>query len=151
AAARVMSLRDGSKKMSKSDPSEQSRIVLTDTADDIALKIRRAKTDSEPLPSEMEGLSERPEARNLVSIYAAMSDETPAAVLSRFSGQGFGPFKNALADLLVERLAPVASETQRLLQDEAHLLSVLRAGAERANSISEPIVREAERLVGFLR
>ncbi|MBS1074488.1 MULTISPECIES: tryptophan--tRNA ligase [Gluconobacter] len=151
AAARVMSLRDGSKKMSKSDPSEQSRIVLTDTADDIALKIRRAKTDSEPLPSEMDGLSERPEARNLVSIYAAMSDETPADILARFSGQGFGPFKNALADLLVERLAPVASETQRLLQDEAHLLSVLRAGAERANSVSEPIVQEAERLVGFLR
>ncbi|GBR50278.1 tryptophanyl-tRNA synthetase [Neokomagataea thailandica NBRC 106555] len=151
AAARVMSLRDGTKKMSKSDPSEQSRITLTDTADDIALKIRRAKTDSEPLPSEEAGLEGRAEARNLVAIYAAMANESVEAVLQRFGGEGFGPFKTALADLLVESLAPVAEETRRLLENEDHLLAVLRQGAERARSISEPIVQEAERLVGFLR
>lgn len=151
AAARVMSLRDGTKKMSKSDPSAQSRIVLTDTADEIAGKIRRAKTDSEPLPSEMAGLAERPEARNLVTIYAAVSERTPADILSEFGGQGFGPFKNALAELLVQKLAPIATETSRLLQDETHLLSVLRTGAERARSVADPIVNEAENLVGFLR
>ncbi|GBD56896.1 tryptophan--tRNA ligase [Gluconobacter wancherniae] len=151
AAARVMSLRDGTKKMSKSDPSAQSRIVLTDTADEIAGKIRRAKTDSEPLPSEMAGLAERPEARNLVTIYAAVSERTPADILSEFGGQGFGPFKNALAELLVQKLAPIATETSRLLQDETHLLSVLRTGAERARSVADPIVNEAESLVGFLR
>ena len=151
AAARAMSLRDGTKKMSKSDPSAQSRIVLTDTADEIAGKIRRAKTDSEPLPSEMAGLAERPEARNLVTIYAAVSERTPADILSEFGGQGFGPFKNALAELLVQKLAPIATETSRLLQDETHLLSVLRTGAERARSVADPIVNEAENLVGFLR
>ncbi|MBS1062227.1 tryptophan--tRNA ligase [Gluconobacter wancherniae] len=151
AAARVMSLRDGTKKMSKSDPSAQSRIVLTDTADEIAGKIRRAKTDSEPLPSEIAGLAERPEARNLVTIYAAVSERTPADILSEFGGQGFGPFKNALAELLVQKLAPIATETSRLLQDETHLLSVLRTGAERARSVADPIVNEAENLVGFLR
>ncbi|GBR00971.1 MULTISPECIES: tryptophan--tRNA ligase [Gluconobacter] len=151
AAARVMSLRDGTKKMSKSDPSEQSRIVLTDTPDEIALKIRRAKTDSDALPSDVEGLEDRAEARNLVAIYAAMSDETMSDVLARFGGQGFGPFKNALADLLVEKLGPVATETARLMQNEDHIISVLRAGADRAREISEPIVQEAERLVGFIR
>nr|WP_294916346.1 tryptophan--tRNA ligase [uncultured Neokomagataea sp.] len=151
AAARVMSLRDGTKKMSKSDPSEQSRITLTDTPDEIALKIRRARTDSEPLPSEAAGLEGRAEARNLVAIYAAMADESIDATLQRFGGEGFGPFKTALADLLVESLGPVALETRRLLESEDHLLSVLRQGADRARSISEPIVQEAERLVGFLR
>lgn len=151
AAARVMSLRDGTKKMSKSDPSDQSRITLTDTPDEIALKIRRARTDSEPLPSEAAGLEGRAEARNLVAIYAAMADESIDATLQRFGGEGFGPFKTALADLLVESLGPVALETRRLLENEDHLLSVLRQGADRARSISEPIVQEAERLVGFLR
>ncbi|QDH16375.1 tryptophan--tRNA ligase [Swingsia samuiensis] len=151
AAARVMSLRDGSKKMSKSDPSEQSRIVLTDTADEIALKIRRAKTDPEPLPSEIDGLAERPEARNLVTIYAAMSETTPEAILQQFGGEGFGQFKSALTDLLVAKLAPVATETQHLLKNKDHLISVLRTGAEHARSISEPIVQEAEKLVGFIR
>ncbi|MBR0559031.1 tryptophan--tRNA ligase [Neokomagataea anthophila] len=151
AAARVMSLRDGTKKMSKSDPSEQSRITLTDTPDEIALKIRRARTDSEALPSEAAGLEGRAEARNLVAIYAAMADESIDATLQRFGGEGFGPFKTALADLLVESLGPVALETRRLLENEDHLLSVLRQGADRARSISEPIVQEAERLVGFLR
>lgn len=150
-AARVMSLRDGSKKMSKSDPSAQSRIVLNDTADDIALKIRRARTDSEPLPSEEAGLEGRPEARNLITIYAAMSDKSMADVLSEFGGQGFGSFKQSLADLLVETLAPVANEARHLLDDKEHLLQVLRKGAERARTVSDPIVDEAERLVGFLR
>lgn len=150
-AARVMSLRDGTKKMSKSDPSAQSRIELTDTADEIALKIRRAKTDAEPLPSEEEGLESRPEARNLVTIYAALSGESMAQVLARFGGSGFGPFKTALADLLVTHIGPVGDETRRLLQAPDHLQAVLRDGAERANVIAEPIVREAERLVGFLR
>lgn len=150
-AARVMSLRDGSKKMSKSDPSAQSRIVLTDTADDIAQKIRKAKTDPEALPSEEAGLEGRPEARNLLTIYAAMTDKTLGDTLATFGGQGFGAFKKELADMLVEKLAPVASETRRLLDDESHLLHVLRTGADRARTVSEPIVSEAERLVGFVR
>lgn len=150
-AARVMSLRDGSKKMSKSDPSAQSRIILNDTADDIAQKIRKARTDAEPLPSEEAGLEGRPEARNLLTIYAAMSNRTLADVLGQFAGQGFGTFKQALADLLVETLAPVADETRRLMDDKAHLMQVLRQGAERARAVSEPIVSEAEKLVGFLR
>ncbi|MCX5616636.1 tryptophan--tRNA ligase [Bombella sp. TMW 2.2559] len=150
-AARVMSLRDGSKKMSKSDPSDQSRIILNDTADAITQKIRKARTDAEPLPSEEAGLEGRPEARNLLTIYAAMSGRTLADVLTQFSGQGFGTFKQALADLLVETLAPVADETRRLMDDKAHLMQVLRQGAERARAVSEPIVSEAEKLVGFLR
>ena len=150
-AARVMSLRDGSKKMSKSDPSAQSRIILNDTADEVAQKIRKARTDAEPLPSEEAGLEGRPEARNLLTIYAAMSNRTLADVLTQFAGQGFGTFKQALADLLVETLAPVADETRRLMDDKAHLMQVLRQGAERARAVSEPIVSEAEKLVGFLR
>ena len=150
-AARVMSLRDGSKKMSKSDPSAQSRIILNDTADEIAQKIRKARTDAEPLPSEEAGLEGRPEARNLLTIYAAMSNQTLAETLAQFAGQGFGSFKQALADLLVETLASVADETRRLMDDKAHLMQVLRQGAERARAVSEPIVTEAEKLVGFLR
>ncbi|GBQ16299.1 tryptophan--tRNA ligase [Swaminathania salitolerans] len=151
AAARVMSLRDGTKKMSKSDPSAQSRIELTDTADEIALKIRKAKSDADALPSEAEGLETRPEARNLVTIYAAMAERPVDDVLSEFGGQGFGPFKSALAELLVETLAPVARETRRLLEDRPHLEAILRSGAERAGAIADPIVSEAERLVGYLR
>ncbi len=150
-AARVMSLRDGSKKMSKSDASEQARIDLTDDADTIALKIRRAKTDPEPLPSEPAGLEGRPEARNLVGIYAALTDTDHAGVLRDHGGQGFGAFKGALADLLVAHLSPIAAETRRLLQDRAALDAVLREGAQKAAAIAEPIVDEAERLVGFLK
>jgi tryptophanyl-tRNA synthetase len=149
-AARVMSLRDGTKKMSKSDPSDQSRINLNDDADTIALKIRRAKTDPMPLPSDVEGLAERPEARNLVGIYAALTDTDHASVLKVHGGQGFGPFKNALTELLVEKLAPITSETSRLLSDQVALIDLLRLGAERAAAIADPIVREAERLVGFV-
>jgi tryptophanyl-tRNA synthetase len=150
-AARVMSLRDGTKKMSKSDPSEQSRINLTDDADTIVLKLRRAKTDPEPLPSEMEGLEGRPEARNLVGIYAALTDSDHAAVLRQFGGHGFGAFKTALSDLVVAHLAPISGETRRLLADAGTVESILRAGAERAAAIADPIVAEVERIVGFLK
>jgi len=149
-AARVMSLRDGSRKMSKSDPSDQSRINLTDDAETIALKVRRAKTDPEPLPSETEGLAGRAEARNLVDIYAALAGVDAASVLRAHGGRGFGPFKEALAEVLITRLAPIADETRRLIADEGYLLGVLRQGAARANALAEPIVKEAERLVGFL-
>jgi tryptophanyl-tRNA synthetase len=150
-AARVMSLRDGSKKMSKSDPSDQSRINLTDDADTIALKIRRAKTDPQPLPSEPEGLEGRPEARNLVGIYAALTDTDLAGVLREHGGRGFGTFKEALSALLVDHLAPIAARTNELLADPAGLDAILRDGAGRAAALADPIVAEAERLVGFLR
>ena len=150
-AVRVMSLRDGTKKMSKSDPSDQSRINLTDDADTIAQKIRRAKTDPEPLPSEAAGLEGRPEARNLVGIYAALTDTDHQTVLREYGGRGFGDYKKALADLLVEKLAPIATEMRRLLSDTTALDSLLRDGAARAEAIAEPIVRRAEGLVGFLR
>jgi tryptophanyl-tRNA synthetase len=150
-AARVMSLRDGAKKMSKSDASAQSRIDLTDSADDIALKIRRAKTDPEPLPSEVAGLEGRPEARNLVGIYAAITDTDHAAVLREHGGKGFGPFKQTLADLLVAHLGPIAAETRRLLADPGTVDAILREGARKAAAISTPIADEAERLVGFLQ
>jgi tryptophanyl-tRNA synthetase len=148
-AARVMSLRDGTKKMSKSDPSDQSRINLNDDADAIALKIRRAKTDPMPLPSTAEELADRPEARNLVGIYAALTDTDHAAVLTEHAGQGFGPFKNALTDLLVAKLAPITAETSRLLSDRGALIDLLKSGSDRAAEIADPIVNEAERLVGF--
>ncbi len=148
-AARVMSLRDGTRKMSKSDPSDQSRINLTDDAETIALKIRRARTDPEALPGEPAGLEGRAEARNLVGIYAAMAGTDAQAVLAEHGGRGFGGFKDALAELLVAKLAPIAGETRRLLADEGHLRGVLKAGAERAGALAEPIVAEAERIVGL--
>ena len=150
AAPRVMSLRDGTKKMSKSDPSDQSRINLNDDADTIALKIRRAKTDPEPLPSEPAGLDGRAEARNLVGIYAALEGTDHAMVLREHGGKGFGPFKDSLTALLVDRLTPIAAETDRLLSDTASLDATLRRGAEQAAAIADPIVAEVERLVGFL-
>ena len=150
-APRVMSLRDGTKKMSKSDPSDQSRINLNDDPDAIALKVRRAKTDPEPLPSEPQGLEKRPEARNLVGIYAALDGTDHAAVLREHGGKGFGVFKEALAALLVDRLRPIAGEARRLLDDPASVDAVLRDGAARAAAIADPILAEAERLVGFLR
>jgi tryptophanyl-tRNA synthetase len=148
--ARVMSLRDGTKKMSKSDPSDQSRINLTDDADTIALKVRRAKTDPLPLPEDVSGFEGRPEVRNLVGIFAALEGSDAAAVLARFGAGNFGPFKEALAELMVSKLAPIAAETRRLLADETHVAAVLREGAARANALAEPIVKEAERIVGFL-
>ena len=146
-----MSLRDGTKKMSKSDPSDQSRINLTDDADTIALKIRRAKTDPEPLPSEVAGPGGRPEARNLVGIYAALADTDHAGVLREHGGKGFGAFKEALAALLVEKLAPDRRERPAgCWPIPARLDALLRDGAARAAAIADPIVAEAERLVGFL-
>jgi len=149
-AARVMSLRDGTKKMSKSDPSDQSRINLNDDADAIALKIRRARTDPAPLPEQVAGLEGRPEARNLVGILAAITDATPEAVLRQHGGQGFAQFKEVLAEALIAHLSPIRAEMQRLLDDPASLDAALRLGAERAEAIANPIVAEAERIVGFL-
>ncbi|SHM08737.1 tryptophanyl-tRNA synthetase [Paracoccus solventivorans] len=150
AATRVMSLRDGTKKMSKSDPSDASRINLTDHADAIAQKIRKARTDAEPLPGAMEGLKDRPEARNLVNIFAALSDETPDAVLARFEGQGFGAFKPALADLAVSVLAPITRRMNELMADPAEIDRILRAGALRADAIAAPIVAEAREIMGMI-
>ncbi len=150
-AARVMSLRDGGKKMSKSDPSDQSRINLTDDADAIAAKIRRARTDAEPLPHEPQGLEGRPEARNLVGIMAALLDQDAAGVLQDHGGKGFSAFKENLAALVVEKLTPIAAETRRLLADPGTVDAILRDGAARAAAVADPIVAEAERLVGFLK
>jgi tryptophanyl-tRNA synthetase len=147
--ARVMSLRDGTAKMSKSDPSDQSRINLTDDADAIAGKIRRAKTDALPLPDAVEGLAGRPEADNLVGIYAALSGQSKAEVLSAFGGQGFGRFKPALADLVVEKLGPVSEAMRRLMADPAEIDRVLARGADRARAIAAPILAETHRIVGF--
>lgn len=150
-AARVMSLRDGTKKMSKSDASAQSRIELTDSADDIQVKIRRAKTDSDPIPMTVAELAERPEALNLLTILAAVSNQRIADIVAQFSGKGFGSVKAALSDALVERITPIGNEARRLMDDEAYLVSVLRKGAEKARAIAEPIVDEAEKIVGFIR
>jgi tryptophanyl-tRNA synthetase len=149
-ATRVMSLRDGTKKMSKSDPSDLFRINLTDTADDIAKKIRKAKTDMDALPSEPAGLKGRPEAENLVGIFAALNGGTVQDVLSQFGGGQFSGLKNALADLAVEKLAPIATEIKRLQEEQTFVDQVLAEGAARARAISAPIVREAREIVGFL-
>ncbi len=149
AAARVMSLRDGSMKMSKSDPSEQSRIHLTDDNDAIALKIRKAKTDPDPLPDDPGLLENRPEARNLVGIYAAMTGETDQQVLQRFAGQGFGAFKPALADAAVALLEPLRNRLIELRQDRAALDAILATGAERAATLAAPTLAEAYRAVGL--
>jgi tryptophanyl-tRNA synthetase len=148
--ARIMSLRDGSVKMSKSDPSDASRINLTDDADAISQKIRRARTDPAPLPESLDGLEGRPEADNLVGIYAALSGQTKAQVLGEFGGQGFGQgFKPALADLVVARFAPISAEMRRLMADKAEIDRVLDAGAEHARALAEPVIAETKRIVGF--
>jgi tryptophanyl-tRNA synthetase len=150
AATRVMSLRDGTKKMSKSDASDLSRINLTDDADTIAKKIRKAKTDPEPLPSEAAGLKGRPEAENLAGIYAALAGETLDRVLAQYGGGQFSVFKNALADLAVAKLGPIGEAIKRLQADPAHVESVLKDGSERARAIAQPIVRKAREIVGFV-
>ena len=150
AAARVMSLRDGSKKMSKSDPSDYSRIDMTDDADAIALKIRRARTDPAPLPDSPGGLADRPEAANLVGIYAALADSSAAAVCAEFAGAAFSDFKARLVDLAVAALGPIGAEMRRLAADPAHIDSVLRGGAERARALAEPVLAEARAAVGFI-
>jgi len=149
--ARVMSLRDGKAKMSKSDPSDYSRINLLDDADAIAQKVRKARTDPEPLPETAEGLAARPEADNLVGVYAALSGLSKAEVLARYAGQGFGTFKPALADLAVSVLGPISAEMRRLVGDPAEIDRILAAGAERASAAAEPVVAEAKRIVGFWR
>ena len=151
AATRVMSLRDGSKKMSKSDPSDASRINLTDDADAIAKKIRKAKTDPEPLPDSVEGLKDRPEARNLVNIYAALAGHTAAQVIRDFAGAQFGTFKPALADLAVAKLEPISSEMKRLMDDPAEIDRILGNGAARADAIARPIVEQAYEIMGMVR
>ena len=149
-ATRIMSLRDGTKKMSKSDPSDLSRINLTDDADTISKKIRKAKTDPAPLPSELEGLKERPEAENLVGIYAALADMTREAVIAEYGGQQFSAFKPALADLAVEKLAPVAGEMRRISADQAYVDSVLKDGGQRAGALAEATMKDVRRIVGLL-
>ncbi len=150
-ATRVMSLRDGSKKMSKSDASDQSRILLMDDADAISKKIKRATTDPEPLPSEEKGLAGRGEADNLVGIYAALSDTTKADVLKQYGGQGWGAFKPALADLAVAKLTPIAGEIRRLMADPATIDAFMADGAARAGVMAEKTMGEVRRIVGFLR
>ena len=147
--ARVMSLRDGFAKMSKSDPSDQSRINLTDDADAIAGKIRRAKTDPLPLPDNLDDLKTRPEADNLVGLYAALAGQTKARILETFAGQGFGTFKPALADLMVESLAPVSDTMRRLMADPAEIDRILADGAKRARLIAAPILADTRKIVGF--
>lgn len=149
-ATRVMSLRDGAKKMSKSDPSDLSRINLTDSADDISKKFRKAKTDPEPLPEAVDDLKTRPEADNLVGIYAALADTDRASVLSEFGGKQFSEFKPALVDLAVEKLAPINSEMRRLLADPGHVDAILADGAERADAIARQTMAEVREIVGFL-
>ncbi len=151
AATRVMSLRDGSKKMSKSDPSDQSRINLTDDADTIAQKFRKARTDAEPLPDTLAGLKDRPEARNLVNIYAALADMSAEAVVTEFAGKGFGAFKPALADLAVAKLSPITTEMSRLMADPAEIDRTLGEGADRADAIAQPILARAMEITGMIR
>jgi tryptophanyl-tRNA synthetase len=147
---RVMSLRDGTKKMSKSDPSDLSRINLTDPPDEIAKKVRKAKTDADGLPSEAAGLKDRPEAENLTGIYAALADTSVEAVLAEFGGGQFSGFKNALADLAVAKLAPISAEMQRLKSDSGHVETVLAQGAARARALAAPVVAEVKKIVGFI-
>ncbi|ATQ67208.1 MULTISPECIES: tryptophan--tRNA ligase [Methylosinus] len=150
-ATRVMSLRDGSKKMSKSDASDYSRINLADDADQIATKIKKAKTDPDALPSEEKGLEGRPEAQNLVGIFAALSQRAKADVLAEFGGANFSTFKNALVDLAVEKLSPITAEMRRLSADEAYVDGVLRDGAERARELARANMDAVKDIVGFLR
>jgi len=149
-ATRVMSLRDGSKKMSKSDASDMSRINMTDDAETLAKKIRKAKTDPEPLPSEAAGLEGRPEAKNLITIYSALTDSTVDAVLAEHGGTQFSGFKQALTDVVVENLAPITEEMARLKADPAYIDSLLAKGAQRADTIAQPILKEVKEIVGFL-
>ena len=150
-ATRVMSLRDGAAKMSKSDPSDMSRINLTDDADAIASKIRKSKTDMGVMPEPGEALDDRPEVKNLIAIYAALSDQSREQVTAEFAGQGFGAFKPKLAELAVSSLAPVTAEMRRLMNDPAEIDRVLKSGAERAAEIADPVVDEVKRIVGFWR
>jgi tryptophanyl-tRNA synthetase len=149
AAPRIMSLRDATAKMSKSNPSDMTRVNLNDSDDEIAQKFRKAKTDAEPLPDTVDGLEERPEARNLVTIYAALADVAPADVLAQYGGQGFGQFKPALADLAVAKLGPIRDRLVQLLDDRGEVVRVLERGSERARAIAGPVLREAQDAMGL--
>ena len=151
AAARIMSLRDGTKKMSKSDPSDYSRINMTDGPDAIAQKIKKAKTDPYPLPESLHELETRPEALNLITIFAALSEKSEASVVSEFEGQGFGDFKKCLAELAVETMGPIGKEMQRLMNYPDEVDNILNDGATKARKIAEPIISEAKEIVGFLK
>ncbi len=150
-ATRVMSLRDGSKKMSKSDPSDLSRINLTDDADTIARKVQKAKTDTQGIPSEAKGFEGRPEAENLVGIYAALAGKTVDAVLSEFGGQQFSTFKKVLAEVATEKVGRIGAETQRLMAEQGYVDSVLADGAARAHAIAKPVMDKVKDIVGLLR
>jgi tryptophanyl-tRNA synthetase len=150
-ATRVMSLKDASKKMSKSDPSPAASVLLMDDADTISKKFKRATTDPEPLPSEVKGLEGRAEADNLVGIYAALSDTTKEAVLQQYGGQGWGAFKPALADLAVAKLGPIAGEVRRMVADPGYIDGFMADGAARANAIAEQTMAEVRKIVGFVR
>ncbi|MCB5409019.1 tryptophan--tRNA ligase [Pseudogemmobacter faecipullorum] len=150
AATRVMSLRDGTKKMSKSDPSDASRINLTDDADTIAKKIRKATSDAHPLPETVEGLKDRPEARNLVNIYAALAGVPTEAVIAEFAGAQFGTFKPKLADLAVAKLSPITAEMNRYMADPSEIDRILGKGADRADAIAAPILKKTKEIVGMI-
>jgi tryptophanyl-tRNA synthetase len=150
-AARIMSLRDGYAKMSKSDPSDMSRINLSDDGDSIALKIRKAKTDAEPLPESFDELAYRPEAANLVTIYAALADRTPQSVVEEFAGRGFGAFKPALAEILVETMRPIKQRLDELRSDPGELDQILERGAERAAKLARPTLDSAYKAIGLRR
>jgi len=149
-ATRVMSLRDGSKKMSKSDPSDYSRITLTDGRDELAKKLKKARTDADPLPEKLEDLEDRPEAANLVGIYAALADISKADVLKEYAGAQFSVFKPALTELAMDKFGPIGEEMKRLMDDPGYVDSVLKEGAERASSLAEPVIKEVKETVGFL-
>ena len=149
-ATRVMSLRDGSKKMSKSDPSDLSRITMLDSSDEIARKIRKAKTDPDVLPESESGLDGRPEAANLLGIYAALAEQELAQTINQFAGQQFSALKEALAELAIAKIAPIGDEMRRLNDDPGAVDAVLADGAERARAIAEPVMAEVRKLVGFL-
>ena len=150
-ATRVMNLRDGTKKMSKSGESDMERINMTDDADKIAKKFKKARTDPEPLPETYEGLAERPEARNLVNIYAALADMSNTAVMAEYAGAGWGQFKPALAELAVEKLAPISAEMSRLMDDPAEIDRIMAKGAEKANEIAQPILSKTYEIMGFVK
>ena len=149
-ATRVMSLRDGSKKMSKSDPSDYSRIMLTDSADNITQKIRKAKTDPKPLPENITELNSRPEAQNLISIFASLQDNSIEKIVSEYAGKEFSVFKKDLADLAASKLEPISSEINKLMGDTSHLDSILKDGKEKAIAVAEPVLEKTKEIIGFL-
>jgi len=150
AAARIMSLRDGTKKMSKSDPSDYSRIMLTDTAENITQKIKKAKTDPEPLPSDKSDLGKRPEAENLISIFASLQDTSIESVVKEYAGKEFSNFKKDLADLSVSKLEPITNEMNKLMNDVSYIDSILKQGQDNAIAVAEPVLQKTKEIIGFL-